>query len=241
MTNSLTTKAMEQLFIDACLTELRSLKPGNVHIFADGHGMTMAQFEIAAKVAAPFLVAEESPLGQRIENAVKASMESIKLNTNLGIILLAAPLIMAAQTAIHVKTPKPTVADLKSSLIKLLHSTSAEDGNAIARAIKLANPGGLGSVNTADVNGPPANLTVFELMQLANSRDRIALQYTTNFVDIFQLGLPRLRDSLELEMGIDWATTNCYLELIGSFPDTHIARKHGEAVAQQVQEAAQAI
>ena len=163
MTNTLTPKTLELLFIDACLTELRSLKPGNVHIFADGHGMTMSQFELAAKVAAPFLVAEQATLGERIENAVKASMARVKLNTNLGIILLAAPLLMAAETATEIKTPKPSVNDLKNSLRKVLQSATAEDSNAIARAIKLANPGGLGSANQADVNNPKPDEEVYGL------------------------------------------------------------------------------
>ena len=31
---------------DACLMELRALKPGNVHVHAPGHGMTVADLSL---------------------------------------------------------------------------------------------------------------------------------------------------------------------------------------------------
>ncbi|WP_245479521.1 triphosphoribosyl-dephospho-CoA synthase, partial [Hansschlegelia zhihuaiae] len=44
-------------FREACRAELHALKPGNVHVFREGHGMTAATFERAAEVAAVRLVA----------------------------------------------------------------------------------------------------------------------------------------------------------------------------------------
>ena len=35
-------------FKAACMAELEALKPGNVHIFADGHGMTVQDFMASA-------------------------------------------------------------------------------------------------------------------------------------------------------------------------------------------------
>ena len=39
-------------FIGACLDELEAPKPGNVHVFADGHGSSVADFRRSAEVAA---------------------------------------------------------------------------------------------------------------------------------------------------------------------------------------------
>ncbi|MEY4929079.1 MAG: hypothetical protein RL279_818, partial [Pseudomonadota bacterium] len=35
---------LTQAYRNACLAELQAIKPGNVHVFADGHGMTVHDF-----------------------------------------------------------------------------------------------------------------------------------------------------------------------------------------------------
>src|SRR5690606_28703727 len=81
-------------FKAACLAELEALKPGNVHIFADGHGMVVQDFlqsaEAAQVIAEPGLT-----VGQRILAAGAATRRTVSHNTNLGMILLCAPLIHA--------------------------------------------------------------------------------------------------------------------------------------------------
>ena len=51
MTDALNTQ-LAATFKAACLAELEALKPGNVHIFADGHGMNVEQFMASAEAAA---------------------------------------------------------------------------------------------------------------------------------------------------------------------------------------------
>ena len=229
-------------FIKVCLIELRSLKPGNVHVHSEGHGMTIVDFETAARIAAPLLVNPDLTVGQRIEQAVAATMVKTKQNINLGIILLAAPLMKAAQTTVHFSGAKPTVADLKASLRKVLTSLTTDDCAAVFRAIKLANPGGLGTVEEGDVRDPPPpKMTLYQAMSSASRRDRIAHNYISNYTDVFELGLVRLRTSLSHQLTIEWATTACYLDFLCSFPDSHILRKHGEEVAKQVQLAGQRV
>ena len=70
----------------ACLAELDAPKPGNVHIFADGHRMTAAEFVASADAAAPHLSASGARVGARILGAVEATFEAVGANTNLGII-----------------------------------------------------------------------------------------------------------------------------------------------------------
>src|SRR5262249_36316571 len=84
-------------FEEACRDELDAPKPGNVHVFADGHHMTVTDFERSAAAATRPLAATGQRVGARILGAVEASFEAVKSNTNLGIILLCVPLAAAAE------------------------------------------------------------------------------------------------------------------------------------------------
>jgi triphosphoribosyl-dephospho-CoA synthetase len=84
-------------FLQACLEELAAPKPGNVHIHAPGHRMTVEDFVRSAEVSAPLLCRPGAPLGRRILDAATATREAVGQNTNLGILLLCAPLAMAAE------------------------------------------------------------------------------------------------------------------------------------------------
>ena len=86
-----------EAYIAACLLELDALKPGNVHRHAEGHGMTVADFERSAEVSAPALARTGASVGSRVLEAVEATRAAVGQNTNLGIVLLAAPLAAAAE------------------------------------------------------------------------------------------------------------------------------------------------
>ncbi|HKW53006.1 MAG TPA: triphosphoribosyl-dephospho-CoA synthase, partial [Stellaceae bacterium] len=88
---------LQQAYVDACRLELRALKPGNVHVASEGHGMTVAQFEASAVASAPYVSASGKPVGERIRDAIAATHAAVGCNTNLGIVLLAAPLLAAAE------------------------------------------------------------------------------------------------------------------------------------------------
>ena len=89
---------ISQLFKSACVAELAALKPGNVHIFADGHGMTIQDFVKSAEAVSAVIAQPDLSLGQRIFLSVEATHKAVACNTNLGIILLCAPLIHAVIT-----------------------------------------------------------------------------------------------------------------------------------------------
>lgn len=61
---------ISQAFIDSCEGELLAPKPGNVHIFAEGHGMTAQDFISSAAAAAPFIAQPGLHVGQRILGAM---------------------------------------------------------------------------------------------------------------------------------------------------------------------------
>ena len=94
-------------FLTACRAELDALKPGNVHRHASGHGMEVAHFERAAEAAAGPIADASLSVGQRILRATEASVAATGLNTNLGIVLLAAPLAKAASETTVEMRPSP--------------------------------------------------------------------------------------------------------------------------------------
>ncbi|MFO1125009.1 MAG: triphosphoribosyl-dephospho-CoA synthase [Methylocystis sp.] len=216
-------------FIAACEAELQAPKPGNVHVFADGHGMTATDFLASAEVAARFISAARSTVGARIVGAVEATWARVGQNTNLGIILLCAPLAQAAATA--------QSGDLRRETQRVLLALDVSDADAAFRAIALARPAGLGEAPEHDVHGP-AETTLLQAMRAAAGRDRIAWQYANGFADIFDLGRRTLATARRRGADAALATLMVYSALLAAFPDSHIARKHGLAVAESIREEA---
>jgi triphosphoribosyl-dephospho-CoA synthase len=84
-------------YIEACLAELDAPKPGNVHRFAPGHRMEVADFVRSAEASAAPIASRGARVGTRVRAAVEATLKGVGQNTNLGIILLCAPLAAAAE------------------------------------------------------------------------------------------------------------------------------------------------
>jgi triphosphoribosyl-dephospho-CoA synthase len=215
-------------FRSACLAELEALKPGNVHVFADGHRLTTGEFARSAEAAAAPLSAEGARVGRRILGAVEATRGAVGTNTNLGIILLCAPLAAAAE-ADH--------ADLRSALAAVLDDLDTADADMAFRAIVRAAPAGLGEVAHNDVTRP-ARVTLRDAMADAAERDRVARQYVTAYADIFETGLPRLAAAAVRGWAEPWTISAIYLGFLADFPDSHIVRKYGTAVGEKVRESA---
>lgn len=210
-------------YLAACRTELRALKPGNVHDYAAGHGMSVADFEASAVASAPSLAAPGIGVGARILSAVERTRAATGCNTNLGILLLAAPMAEAAFRA--------TTSGLRPALEAVLAGLTLADAEAAFAAIRLANPGGLGDSPRHDVRDP-ARIGLREAMTEARHRDRIAEQYAGGFADIFDLGLPVLRRSLARWGDEAWAAAAIYLVFLGRLPDSHVVRKLGPEAAE---------
>ncbi|MCE7028159.1 triphosphoribosyl-dephospho-CoA synthase [Jiella avicenniae] len=228
--------AIEAAFRDACRTEVETLKPGNVHRFAPGHGMTIDTFLDAAAAAAPMIARPGASVGERISAATKASFETVGVNANLGIVLLCAPLAAAAETIGVPAEParrSEVVVALRSAVASVLAHLDAEDARLAFAAIALANPGGLGARSDADVRSPP-KIGLVEAMALAADVDLVARQFRDGFREIFEVGLPA-GDSAgygeECNLG-DPAALAVYLAFASRFADSHIARKYGLETAE---------
>lgn len=212
------TQQIAEAFRAACISELTSLKPGNVHIFADGHGMVVQQFIQSADAVAAVIAEPDLSVGERILRAVEATWKVVDCNTNLGIVLLSAPIVQAALMQ--------DGRSLQEKVQQVLAQLDVHDAVLAFKAIVQAAPGGLGEAETHDVHDMP-DITLLQAMQSAEERDHIAWQYSHDFADIFGLGCDVYRQAMACWNNPAWATTVLYLTFLSRFPDSHIQRKYG--------------
>ncbi|HEU5305345.1 MAG TPA: triphosphoribosyl-dephospho-CoA synthase [Gemmatimonadales bacterium] len=216
----------------ACLLEVSAPKPGNVSPERHFHDTRYEDFLASAVAIGPALAgAAEHPLGVTIRAAVEATLRWTRSNTNLGIVLLLAPLARAALS--------PGGA-LRERLSRVLRDTTVADAAEVYTAIRRAQPGGLGEAAREDVAGAPS-VSLQQAMALAAERDAIAREYITDFALTFETGVPALRAARR--EGLAWtdAAVDAYLAFLDKSPDTHIARKLGPEAAAKVSRRAREI
>ena len=84
-------------FLQACWLDVAVRKPGNVSLASAGHRMQADMFLASAQAAVGPLFASGARVGERIEGAMAATWAAVGCNTNLGILLLAAPVAAASE------------------------------------------------------------------------------------------------------------------------------------------------
>ena len=238
MTPQAASAAARAAFVRACTLDVMVRKPGNVSVASPGHGMQAQQFIDSARAASQPLCEPGARVGARIEGAVRASWAAAGCNTNLGIVLLCAPLAAAFEQVVT-----GHAGSLHAALAHTLQTLDAQDAAAAFRAIAHANPGGLGDAPQQDVREAPT-IGLREAMGLAAHRDLIARQYQQGFDDLWRIGLAPVPSSFPLmaegnTADARGAVQSVYLAWLAAVPDSHIVRKHGEAVAHSVMSAAQ--
>ena len=220
-------ETFRRAFLWACALDVQARKPGNVSIASAGHGMQAALFIASAEAAAGPLCAPGRSVGERIEGAMRATLAGAHCNTNLGILLLCAPLALACETWSRAQG----LPALRQQLGSVLQALSVADARAAYRAIAAAQPGGLGDAAQQDVRAEPT-VNLREAMALAADRDRIAWQYTRGHADLFDIALPVFEAALP--SGPSVAMQHTFLACLVAWPDSHIVRKHGLASAHSV-------
>jgi len=215
----------------ACLLEVSAPKPGNVHRGADFEDLTLNDFLISAVAIEPQMEAAAAgvPLGECILEAVKATQRLVATNTNLGMVLLIAPLAAAT-----IGIP------IQEGIQEVLAELTAEDAQNVYEAIRLAKPGGMGDVDELDLAGPaPGDLML--AMRTAAERDLIARQYVNNFHEVFTLVVPWLAEGKKAGLPLTTNLVHVYLKIMSQFPDSLILRKCGAGIAAQSAELAKVV
>ena len=217
----------------ACRLDATAPKAGNVHFGRSFDDLDAGTFLKAADaIASPLANASSIGVGSAVLRAVRAMEEAVGTNTHLGTILLIAPLAAADPLS-------------RAGVEQVLEQLTATDARAVYEAIRLARPGGLGTVESMDVDrSPPACL--LDAMRAAAPRDSVAAQYANGFRDMWEVVVPGLAPvPVLLEEG-DWlgaldAIVRAHIGLIAQFGDTLILRKCGERLFREARSRAQAV
>ena len=206
----------------ACLLEATAPKAGNVHRGADFEDLTFTDFAVSAVLLGPMLEQTEAiGVGRTVWATIQATRHYVTTNTNLGIILLLAP--MAAV---------PREQRLAAGIGRVLDELDAEDARWIYHSIANAGSGSLGKVESMDIRGPapPVLLTA---MAAAADRDLVARQYVTQFETVLQKVAVWLVEGRDRGWSTTTAILHAHLRLLSEEPDSLIARKCGKRVAEE--------
>jgi triphosphoribosyl-dephospho-CoA synthase len=211
----------------ACIFDVLAFKPGNVSLGIGVADLAAVDFLLSGAAIAPVL--DRAPLrriGDTILDCIRETRRVVTTNTNLGIVLLLAPL---ANVQPHV--------DLRGGLMRALMRLDVADARAAYEAIRLAQPGGLGSVAEQDVAGEPS-VSLREAMALASDRDMVARQYVNDFEQVFE-GAELLRQwKVQPNTDVTSVVVRLYLTLLAKYADSLIVRKHGLETAKEVSQRA---
>ncbi|MEE9344118.1 MAG: triphosphoribosyl-dephospho-CoA synthase [Methylococcales bacterium] len=217
-------------WLHACELDILTFKPGNVSVYAAGHDMTAEHFRVSASVSAKPITDFALSLGEKIFYSIRDTYDAVGCNTNLGIVLLCAPLIQGLQTLL---SNQKNAVSLREQVSIVLDTTSITDADWVYQAIRIAKPGGLGHADQQDVAEQP-QVTLQQAMCLASNRDRVAYQYANDYKDIFEYGVPCYRQALSRYGDERWATLSVYASFLASIPDSLIERKHGKRFTRMV-------
>ncbi len=222
--NNINSASIRNNYLFSCYKDVELIKPGNVNETSPHKDMNADHFKKSAKLSVNSICNENLSLGDRIYKSIQDTKSKIEINTNLGIVLLCSPLIHSMQNHKGI--------DFESALSHTVKNSSVDDTKKICRAISMANPGGLGQRPSMDVHDDP-NVSLLTIMEYASKYDRIAYQYSHNFVDILEFIVPSILEHMKSDKSLDFALTLVFLEIVASIPDSHISRKYGEKIAKK--------
>jgi triphosphoribosyl-dephospho-CoA synthase len=200
----------------ACTWEVLARKAGNVCPGREFPDLRVNDFLVSAAAIAPVLEqAPHQPLGVTVLRCIEETRKVVSTNTNLGIVLLLAPLASV-----------PLDQPLRPGLAEVLARTTVDDSRNVYAAIRLAKPGGLGEVKEQDVRAEPT-LPLRDVMALAEDRDLIAAQYTTDFGIVSSTMATPLARSAELHQSVERAIVETQLYMLYRNGDDLVRRKLG--------------
>lgn len=217
---------LTRLYLHVCQLDVQSLKPGNISVYSGAKDLSVDDFLTSAKASAEPITDPNSSLGLRILNAASATHDAVSTNTNLGMILLMAPLVQAAYV-------QRAGGSIQLALKYIFKQTSIEDAQHVYQAIRLAKPGGMGDKDDQDISEEPS-VTLLNTMKIASTWDQIAAQYSNNFQDIFIFGVPRYQALMGKWKDEKWATTGLFMSYLAHYPDSLIERKFGLLKAREI-------
>lgn len=218
----------------AILLEASSRKLGNVHPGARFADMAYDDFLRSAIAIGPvFDRPAQLTVGRLVYQAVSATRNSVQVNTNLGTLLLLAPLAIALPEcdpncfSVQQKFPK-ALHELRKRTAAVIDRLNAEDSQAIYDSIRLASPGGLGKSTKMDVHHADAPSDLLDAMRVVEKIDQVAKIYCTRFVFLFDEVVPLLKRDIEHFADIHSGIRLFQLRWLSLYGDSLVHRKLGE-------------
>lgn len=227
------------MVLEVCATP----KPGNVdrdHNYPDTH------FEhfIASAVSVYPVLKEASKNRDGIGKYIhKAVVESAKWqsggNTHFGAFILLIPLVMAAgKLSCRIDGTPGIFPDLRAQLHELVRNTTVDDSVELYQAFEAAGVK-VKHVNDLDLADPYSigkikskQITLFQLMEIASSRDMIAREWIWDYRLTFTCAESILKkyETLKINDVVVWT----FLETLSENPDSFIETKFDRTLAQEV-------
>jgi triphosphoribosyl-dephospho-CoA synthase len=216
----------------AYLYEATAPKPGNVHPGARFADLAYADFVTSAVVVGPILdAAVERGVGRTILDAVRVTHDAVGTNTNLGTLLLIAPLAAAALDQ-----------SLADGIGRVLDRLDSQDTRHVYEAIRLSCAGGLGHTEKADVfSDVPPDLSLIEAMRLAADRDLVARQYINGFADVLEGTAASIEDGLSRGWPLSTSIVSAHVRQMAAHADSLIQRKCGPQIAGEARDRAKLV
>jgi triphosphoribosyl-dephospho-CoA synthase len=232
----------------ACLLEAAAPKAGNVYPGVAFHDMTFHDFSRSARIFGESVDRHpQLPVGALVRVGIRDTRAEVEANTNLGIVLLLGPLIVAARRrpwalpalASH-EASSVFAQELREELRMTLRQLEAADAEQVYQAIRLSRAGGLGDSPSMDVRHQ-APTDLLAAMRLASHRDDIAKAYVEDYREIFEMAT-RLRQLYGAEnRGWFAAISRLQLERLARDGDSLIARKNTPREVAAAKRLAQAV
>ena len=215
---------LQNAYLFACRKDIELIKPGNVNIKSPHSDTNAEDYLESSLLSSKELFKPDYSLGERILNSIKITRSKVKTNTNLGIILLCAPIIHACIYFNNLT--------MREGIKKTLSSSTVKDTQDLCMAINISAPGGLGTREIYDTASKPT-VNILEIMNHSASYDRISYQYSHDYSDIFDFIIPRLVFLNKKHNSLDISLSLMFMEILAKIPDSHISRKFDDKIAKK--------
>jgi len=238
-------------------------KPGNVHRLRDFPSTRYEHFLAGSVAISPVMrelaesghdvgtgrrAWEDAGIGSRILAAAEASSRwQSGGNVNLGVILLLAPISVAAGYVLV--DDAINLGKLRDAVKILPKHTTAMDSINLYKAIRLAmSDRVLGRVEELDVVDDSSleqlsreAMTLQDVFERCACSDTVCREWISGFENTFAKGYPYLLRVLKSSGDVNTAIVDTFLYLLSEEPDSLISRKSGYEAASNVSRKALAI
>jgi triphosphoribosyl-dephospho-CoA synthase len=205
-------------------------KPGNVDRCHDYPGTSLEHFLASVILSRPSLELASEPdaaVGAIIHDAVARTNVHSGGNTHFGAFLLLVPLIMGRDIPGAIRITRSTTVDDAVEFYKAFGMTQVRV--LTSDAIDVNDPGALETIRRHE-------LTLYDIMAHSAVNDMIAREWVNGFKKVRE-GADLLKKNGSGRNSI----VQTFLDLLADEPDTFIAKKHGQVVAEKTMQKAREV